>query len=169
MKSNRSLKHPEEATKNLQDSTALSYLIDDMVVRGLLVLPAVLLIGFLFGGTKALVSIFVGMVAILINFKLSGYILIWASKSSLSLIASMVVGGFLIRLAMIAALMWSVRNANQISLTLLGIVLIVTHLGLVFWEMRYVSLTVAYPGLKPRAAIDLVARYKKRRHSSART
>ena len=26
----------------------------------------------------------------------------------------------------------------------------VTHLGLLFWETRYVSVTLAYPGLKPR-------------------
>jgi len=27
--------------------------------------------------------------------------------------------------------------------------LIVTHLGLLFWELRYVSGSLAYPGLKP--------------------
>jgi len=31
----------------------------------------------------------------------------------------------------------------------LGITLIVAHLGLLFWEMRYVSLSLAHPGLKP--------------------
>ena len=28
----------------------------------------------------------------------------------------------------------------------------ITHLGLLFWETRYVSATLAYPGLKPRGA-----------------
>ena len=31
----------------------------------------------------------------------------------------------------------------------LGITLIVTHLGLLFWETRYVSASLAFPGLKP--------------------
>jgi hypothetical protein len=32
---------------------------------------------------------------------------------------------------------------------LLGIVLVGTHLGLLMWEMKYVSLTLAAPGLRP--------------------
>ena len=31
----------------------------------------------------------------------------------------------------------------------LGLTLIVTHLGLLIWETRYVSASLAYPGLKP--------------------
>jgi len=30
--------------------------------------------------------------------------------------------------------------------------LVITHLGLLFWEMRYVSANLAHPGLKPKAA-----------------
>ena len=30
-----------------------------------------------------------------------------------------------------------------------GFTLVVTHLGLLFWEMKYVSANLAYPGLKP--------------------
>ena len=30
--------------------------------------------------------------------------------------------------------------------------LIVTHLGLLFWELRYVSGSMAFPGLKPKPA-----------------
>jgi hypothetical protein len=31
----------------------------------------------------------------------------------------------------------------------LGITLVATHVGLLFWESRYVSLSLAFPGLKP--------------------
>ena len=34
----------------------------------------------------------------------------------------------------------------------LGLTLIVTHLGLLIWETRHVSASLAYPGLKPTAA-----------------
>jgi hypothetical protein len=34
-------------------------------------------------------------------------------------------------------------------MTALGITVIVTHLGLLFWELRYVSASLAFPGLKP--------------------
>jgi hypothetical protein len=29
---------------------------------------------------------------------------------------------------------------------------VITHLGLLFWEMRYVSANLAHPALKPKAA-----------------
>jgi len=34
--------------------------------------------------------------------------------------------------------------------TLGAAVLLVTYLGLLFWETRYVSASLAFPGLKPR-------------------
>ena len=30
-----------------------------------------------------------------------------------------------------------------------GVTLVVAHLGLLFWETRYVSASLAFPGLKP--------------------
>ena len=32
----------------------------------------------------------------------------------------------------------------------LGATVLLTHVGLLFWESRHVSATLAYPGLKPR-------------------
>ena len=37
-------------------------------------------------------------------------------------------------------------------MTALGLTIIVTHLGLLFWELRYVSASLAFPGLKPSPA-----------------
>ena len=34
----------------------------------------------------------------------------------------------------------------------LGITIIVTHLGLLFWEMKYISASLAFPALKPKPA-----------------
>jgi len=31
----------------------------------------------------------------------------------------------------------------------LAVTILATHLGLLFWELRYVSASLAYPGLKP--------------------
>jgi hypothetical protein len=57
--------------------------------------------------------------------------------------------GYLVRLAIIFAAVWVVRDASWVEIVPLGIAIVVTHLGLLFWEMRYVSATLAYPGLKP--------------------
>ena len=57
--------------------------------------------------------------------------------------------GYLIRLALIFLAVWLVRDASWISLPALGSTIIITHLGLLFWEMKYVALSLAAPGLKP--------------------
>ena len=35
--------------------------------------------------------------------------------------------------------------------------MLVTHLGLLFWELRYVSASLAFPGLKPTTDKEAVA------------
>ena len=57
--------------------------------------------------------------------------------------------GYLLRLGLIFLALWLVKDAPWVELVPLGITLIVTHLGLLFWELRYVSATLAFPGLKP--------------------
>jgi hypothetical protein len=42
-----------------------------------------------------------------------------------------------------------VTDASWISLPALGATIIVTHLGLLLWELKYVALSLAHPGLKP--------------------
>ena len=45
-----------------------------------------------------------------------------------------------------------VRTEPWVDLMALGLTLVISHLGLLFWEMRYVSATLAFPGLKPTMA-----------------
>ena len=54
------------------------------------------------------------------------------------------------------AVLFAVRNAAWVDLLALGLTLVVTHLGLLFWETRYVSASLAFPGLKPTAAKESV-------------
>jgi hypothetical protein len=39
---------------------------------------------------------------------------------------------------------------SWVSKVPLGITIVLTHLGLLAWETRHVSISLAYPGLKPR-------------------
>ena len=57
--------------------------------------------------------------------------------------------GYLFRLGLIFLAVFAVRDAGWISLPALGATIIVTHLGLLVWELKYVALSLAYPGLKP--------------------
>lgn len=57
--------------------------------------------------------------------------------------------GYLLRLGLIFAAVWVVRDAAWISFPALGATIIITHLGLLVWELKYVAISLAYPGLKP--------------------
>ena len=57
--------------------------------------------------------------------------------------------GYLARLGLIFVAVLLVRDAAWISLPALGTTIIVTHLGLLVWELKYVALSLAHPGLKP--------------------
>ena len=45
----------------------------------------------------------------------------------------------------------AVRHESWVDLPTLAVALFVTQIGLLFWETRYVSASLAYPGLKPGA------------------
>lgn len=121
----------------------------DLVKRGLLVAPALMLIGLAIWGTDGFWSVGYGVALILVNFAMSAYLIASTAKISLSLMMAAVLFGFLARLAIIFVAVWVVRDAAWMQFVALGATIIVTHLGLLFWELRYVSASLAYPGLKP--------------------
>jgi len=43
-----------------------------------------------------------------------------------------------------------VREQSWVELVPMCLTLVVLHVGLLFWEMRYISLSLAFPGLKPK-------------------
>ena len=57
--------------------------------------------------------------------------------------------GYLMRLALIFLAVYLVKDTAWISLPALGATIIVTHLGLLFWEMKFVAISLAHPALKP--------------------
>jgi hypothetical protein len=55
-------------------------------------------------------------------------------------------------MALVTLVVFLVKDAGWVDLLALGVSILVTHLGLLFWELRYVSASLAFPGLKPGAA-----------------
>ncbi len=121
----------------------------DMARRGLMIMPPVLLVVYLIGGFAPMASVAYAMAIVMINLLLSAYLLRWAARISLGLVASVALGGYVMRLAMIFMAVWIVRDASWIRMIPLGIAIIATHLGLLVWELRHVSASFAHPGLKP--------------------
>ena len=121
----------------------------DMVGKALFALPIGLIVGAVVDGFPGAASVAYAMVLVLANFLLAAYLLAWASRISFALVASVALGGYVTRLGLIFLAVWLVRDASWISFVPLGLAIIVTHLGLLVWELRFVSASLAHPGLKP--------------------
>ena len=121
----------------------------DMIKRGLIVAPLLIAVCAVIWGVNGAISSAYGIAIVLVNFALAALFISSAARISLGLMMGATMFGYLIRLALIFLAVWLVRDASWISLPALGSTIIITHLGLLFWEMKYVALSLAAPGLKP--------------------
>ena len=122
----------------------------DMLRRGIWVAPVLVgICAAIWGGRGAASSAF-AVALVMLNFALSAGIVSWTSRISVGLLMGSVLFGYLIRLGIIFLAVYLVHKASWVSLPALGTGLIVTHLGLLVWEMRYVAMSLAHPGLKPK-------------------
>lgn len=137
-------------TERLEGPSPAAQVAVDMVKRGLPFLPVGMAIGAIAAGFNGAVSVTYGMILVLVNLLLSAALLGWASKISFAAVASAALGGYVLRLGLIFAAVWLVKDMSWVAMVPLGITLIVTHLGLLVWELRHVSASMAHPGLKPR-------------------
>ncbi|MFM7262210.1 MAG: ATP synthase subunit I [Acidimicrobiales bacterium] len=135
----------------------------DMVRRAVFASPVLLVLGFVIWGTGGLVGAAYGLLLITVNFVSSASSIAWAAQRSQVLLMVAVMGGYLFRLAFLFATVFPVRHAGWISVQSLCATMLVTHLGLLVWEIKFVSVSLAHPGLKPRRT------GKKQGEDSART
>ena len=129
----------------------------DMLKRGVWFAPAVLLLATMAWGTKGASSAVVAIALVVVNLLLAAMALSWAAKVSMTAIMAVSLGGFAVRMGLVTAVLFAVRDASWIDMTALGVTVLVTHLGLLFWELRYVSASLAFPGLKPTTDKEAVA------------
>lgn len=121
----------------------------DIIKRGLMVAPAVMVVGGIIWGINGAWSAGLGLAIVLVNFGLAAALISWAAPISLALMMGVSLFGYLIRLGLIALAVFLVRDVSWVSLPALGITLIVSHLGLLFWEMKFIAASLAFPGLRP--------------------
>lgn len=121
----------------------------DLLRRGALVLPVAVLVGALGWGVHGAESVGFAAGLVLLNFWLAAALLGWAARISLGLLMGVSLFGFLLRLGLITIAVLAVRHQAWVEPMPLGITLVVTHLGLLLWETKFVSASLAFPGLKP--------------------
>ncbi|MGH9183932.1 MAG: ATP synthase subunit I [Acidimicrobiales bacterium] len=122
----------------------------DLTRRALLVAPALAGACALVWGVEGALSSVFALALVVANFRLAAALMAWAAPISVAVLAAAVLGGYLARLGLLAGAIWAVRGAGWVEMVPLGVTLVVGHLGLLVWESRSVSLSFAFPGLKPK-------------------
>ncbi|MEM9515621.1 MAG: ATP synthase subunit I [Actinomycetota bacterium] len=121
----------------------------DMIKRGLIAGPVLVALCGVIWGADGVWSALYGLAIVLVNFALAALTIAITARISLAVMMGAVLFGYLVRLALIFAAVWLVQTESWISFPALGATIIVSHLGLLIWELRHVSMSLAYPGLKP--------------------
>ena len=121
----------------------------DIARRGVIIAPVLIAVCAAIWGVDGAWSAAYGVAIVIVNFLLAAGLIAITARISLGLMMAGILFGYLIRLALIFLAVWAVHDASWISLPALGATIIVTHLGLLVWEMRYLAITLANPGLKP--------------------
>lgn len=123
----------------------------DILRRGLLVAPLVVGAAWLLWGAKGAGSAAFAVVLVVGNFVLSAAMLSWAARISPTFLAGAALGGYVLRLGLITVVVLAVRSEPWVDLVPLGLTLIVAHLGLLIWEAKHVSASLAFPALRPES------------------
>ncbi len=124
----------------------------DIIRRGLIGGPV--LVGVCAGvwGFDGLWSSGYALGLILFNFWLAASLITWSVRISPTMLMAGVMGGYFIRLGILTGAYFLVRNTGWFEALPFVITLVAAHIVLLVWETRYVSMSLAYPGLKPQGA-----------------
>lgn len=119
----------------------------DMARRSLWVFPAwVVVSGFIWGIGGALSSA-LGYVLVIGNLAAAAVLMAWGARTSPVALMGATLGGFIVRLAVLAGIVLGNSRLSFFEPVPLAITIVAGHLGLLAWEIRYVSLRLAAPGL----------------------
>jgi hypothetical protein len=124
-------------------------LVGDLLRRALPAAPVVVAVAFVFAGLNGALSAGVAVALVVGNLLLAAASLVWAGRISLGLLMGVALGGYAVRIGLLFLIVFLLKDLAWVHLPSLGLTLVVTHLGMLFWELRYVSASLAHPGLKP--------------------
>jgi hypothetical protein len=121
----------------------------DLVKRAAWAGPVALVLSALVWGVNGAISTAFAIAIVVVNFALAAFVNSRAARISVGLLGAAAMFGFLFRLAIVFVAFWLAKDASWLKVVPFGLTIVVTHIGLLFWEMKFVSATLAFPGLKP--------------------
>jgi hypothetical protein len=111
-----------------------------------------LLVAGVLRGTDGAFSAAFAVALVILNFVLAAVLLTRAARISPVALAGVAMGGFVARLALIVVAFLIVKDQAWVDVPSFGFTLVITHLGLLLWETRHVSASLAFPAVKPARA-----------------
>jgi len=136
---------PEPSTERIESTIA-----HDLVRKGAIVAPVVVVALGVWRGPDAALGAVLALTIVLANFLAAAGILGWTARHAPHAFTGVALMSFLVRLGVITALGAAIKALDVVDWRVFGFTLIGSYLVLLFWELRSVSLTLAYPGLKPK-------------------
>ncbi len=124
-------------------------IVRDLLRRAVPVAPVIVAVAALAAGVNGALSATVGIALVLVNFALAAASLVWAARINYAMLMAVALFGYLLRIGALFGAVFLLRDLAWVHLASLGCTIVVTHLGLLVWELKYVSASLAHPGLKP--------------------
>ena len=124
-------------------------IVRDLVRRALPVAPAIVAVAALVAGADGALSAGAAIVLVLVNFVAAATSLAWAARINPAMLMGVALFGYVLRISALFGAVFALRDLDWVHLASLGCTLVATHLGLLAWELKYVSASLAHPALKP--------------------
>lgn len=122
----------------------------DLVRHALWVAPVAIVGVGSWRGLDGALAIALAFALVIVNFLASAAILGWTARISPNALMAAALGSFVLRLGILFGIGLLLQDAGWLDLPVFVVTVLVAHLGLLFWETRSISLSLASPGLKPR-------------------
>ncbi|MBM3693658.1 MAG: hypothetical protein FJW77_10300 [Actinobacteria bacterium] len=136
---------PAPSTDRIESTIA-----HDLARKAVIVAP-VLLVGIgVWRGLDAVLGALVALVIVVVNFLVAARVLGWTARVAPHALTGVALMSFLVRLGIITAVGAGIKALDVVDWPVFCFTLVGSYFLLLFWELRSVSLTLAYPGLKPR-------------------
>lgn len=124
-------------------------IVRDLTRRAMPAAPVLVAVAGLVAGVDGALSAMVGVALVLANLAAAAASLAWGARVNLAVLMGVALFGYLVRISLLFAGVLVLRDLPWVHLASLGCTIVVTHLGLLAWELKYVSATLAHPALKP--------------------
>jgi hypothetical protein len=127
----------------------------DLARRAAIVAPIAALALGLWRGPDAAAAVALAVVVVVANWLIAAQSLAWAARRSPNLLMGVALFGFVARLALITAAGAGIKALEIVDWPVFCGALLAAYGVLLVWEVRYVSFSLASPGLKPKPPTSL--------------